>query len=291
MEQYSILSPIDEICAYEALWDRPHASFRSLSHDLQDYPQHLASALVEPQLVNEYKKQLFPVLKNLPYFGVRIDGDGMFPERLKDARYAPKILYYQGNWELSYLRSVAVVGTRHPTKEGIERTQFLVKKLVQDGFTIVSGLARGVDTAAHLAAIEAKGTTVAVIGTPLNQCYPPENRDLQDQIARDFLLISQVPFTKYTKQTYRENRFFFPERNVTMSALTEATIIVEAGETSGTLVQAKAALQQGRKLIILENNFLNPSLTWPRKFEEKGAIRVKDYGEIRKLLTSASQAH
>jgi DNA processing protein len=180
------------------------------------------------------------------------------------------------------------VGTRKPTSAGIERTKRLVKNLVNDGYVIVSGLAKGVDTAAHQMAIEGNGNTIAVIGTPLNQHYPLENRDLQDRIAKDFLLISQVPFAKHAKQDYRQNRIFFPERNVTMSALSEATIIVEAGETSGTLVQAKAALSQGRKLIILENNFLNPSLTWPRKFQEQGALRAKDYDQIREYLSTAS---
>jgi DNA processing protein len=85
-----------------------------------------------------------------------------------------------------------------------------------------------------------------VIGTPLSRVYPKDNAELQRKIAREFLLISQVPVKRYERQDYRRNRLFFPERNITMSALTEATIIVEAGETSGTLIQARAALNQGR---------------------------------------------
>ena len=81
-----------------------------------------------------------------------------------------------------------------------------------------------------------------------------------------------------------QNRLFFPERNVTMSALTEATVIVEAGETSGTLIQARAALHQGRKLLILESCFQNRALTWPERFEKKGAIRVRDYDDIKRAL-------
>jgi DNA processing protein len=156
---------------------------------------------------------------------------------------------------------------------------------VQDNIVIVSGLAKGIDTAAHTTAIENERFTIGVIGTPLNRYYPLENQELQNSIASHHLLISQVPFSRYLRQTYRENRLFFPERNITMSALTDATIIVEAGETSGTLIQAKAALEQGRKLFILENNFLNPALTWPKKYQEKGAIRIKDYDEIRKHLS------
>jgi DNA processing protein len=107
---------------------------------------------------------------------------------------------------------------------------------------------------------------------------------LQRRIARDFLLISQVPVRRYEAQDYRMNRLFFPERNVTMSALTDATVIVEAGETSGTLVQARAALKQGRRLFILESCFNNPGITWPQKFAEQGAIRVRDYDDIREQL-------
>ena len=90
---------------------------------------------------------------------------------------------------------------------------------------------------------------------------------------------------RYETQGYRQNRLFFPERNITMSALTEATVIVEAGETSGTQVQARAALQQGRKLFILDSCFRNPRLTWPYRFAERGAIRVADYDDIRRHLS------
>jgi DNA processing protein len=153
---------------------------------------------------------------------------------------------------------------------------------------VASGLAAGIDTEAHQTTISERGRTIAVIGTPLSHSYPRANAELQHTIAADFLVISQVPLRRYESQDYRRNRLFFPERNVTMSALTEATIIVEAGETSGTLIQAKAALQQGRKLFILDSCFRNESLSWPQKFAEKGAIRVKDYDDIAKHLPPAT---
>src|SRR5208282_1639974 len=154
------------------------------------------------------------------------------------------------------------------------------RALVEKDFTVVSGLASGIDTAAHSTAIEANGRTIAVIGTPLGINYPPENRALQDCIANNFLLISQVPVLRYSRQAVPQNRLFFPERNITMSALTDATIIVEAGETSGTLTQARAALIQGRKLLIFASLFERPDLTWPATFEARGAIRVRDTNDI-----------
>lgn len=285
LTKYRAISPLAEFLAYEVLWDRPNTTFRSLASEFDDFPLRLASCRVDPSEIEKYKHKLYPIIKDLPNFGIRIFGDGEFPNRLRDARHPLSIFYYQGNWNLIHFpRSVSVVGTRNPSLEGIIRTKKLVKKLVEDEFLIVSGLAKGIDTAAHFTAIEHGGFTIAVIGTPLNRYYPLENRGLQDRIARDYLLLTQVPFSRYEQQSYQTNRFFFPERNVTMSALTQATIIVEAGETSGTLVQARAALDQGRKLFILENNFQNSVLSWPKKLEGKGAIRIKDYDEIRHHL-------
>jgi DNA processing protein len=184
---------------------------------------------------------------------------------------------------------VAVVGTREPSEEGKRRAVKLTQCLVQDGFTIVSGLAKGIDTIAHRTAIESGGRTLAVIGTPLSHSYPKENRELQRKVADEFLLISQVPAYRYSTQDWRLNRLFFPERNVTMSALTLGTVIIEAGETSGTLVQARAAIRQGRQLFILDSCFRNPKLTWPSRFEGLGAIRVRDYEDVRQRL--ANKAH
>ena len=210
-----------------------------------------------------------------------------YPDKLRDAVSPVELLYYQGWWDLAFSPSVAVVGTRKPSKEGLSRTRRLVQELVADGFTIVSGLATGIDTAAHETAIQEGGRTIAVIGTPLSHSYPKENSALQRYIAEHFLIISQVPLKRYEEQDYRRNRAFFPERNVTMSALTEATIIVEAGETSGTLIQAKAAIRQKRHLFILDSCFRDPKLTWPARFEAKGALRVKDYDDIRNNLSPA----
>jgi DNA processing protein len=211
---------------------------------------------------------------------VRIQHAGDYPEKLRDAQHPVELLYYRGAWELTETPCLAIVGSRKPTTEGIARAQRLARELVEHDYTVVSGLAAGIDTAAHTAAIDVGGRTIAVVGTPLGQVYPAENRELQELIAREYLLISQVPVLRYGKQGPHLNRLFFPERNVTMSALTLGTIIVEAGDTSGTLIQARAAMHQGRKLFILDSCFQRPEITWPARFAERGAIRVREMDDI-----------
>ena len=149
----------------------------------------------------------------------------------RHAAYPVELLYFRGWWDLIANRSVAVVGTRDPSGEGVSRTRRLVKELIDDKFTIVSGLAKGIDTVAHTTAIGLGGWRTIGVGTPLSEAYPKKNAELQEQIASEYLLISQVPVWRYSQQGPHWNKLFFPA--ATMSALTEATIIVEAGETSG----------------------------------------------------------
>lgn len=280
------ISPLKEMGAYEALWANPHTTFASLATRFREHPDYLPSDLVPEHEALYFADMVRSMLRDAGIFkfGVRVHRAEEYPKQLRDAEDPVELLYYRGWWDLVDTRSVAVVGTRKPSPQGIENAARLVRLLVRDGFTIVSGLAKGIDAAAHEAAINSQGKTIAVIGTPLNRVYPKQNADLQERIATDFLLISQVPVFRYSKQTYIRNRTFFPERNKTMSALTEATIIVEAGETSGTLIQARAALRQRRKLFILESSFHNPTLKWPHEFEAAGAIRVRKYEDIRNAL-------
>jgi DNA processing protein len=280
------ISPRHELGAYEALWLEKGATFKTIAEKFAADPAALPSDFVPPARADECASEVMRALKaaGVHRFGVRVNHAGDYPPRLRDARHPVELLYYQGAWELTETRSVAVVGTRKPSDDGIERADRLARELVSRGFTVVSGLAAGIDTAAHTAAIAAKGSTIAVIGTPLGTYYPKENRELQDQIARDFLLISQVPLLRYGQQAVPQNHLFFPERNITMSALTEATVIVEASETSGTLTQARAALYQGRKLFILNSCFERDDLTWPARFEAQGAIRVREADDIWKAL-------
>lgn len=281
------ISPWAEMGAYEALWDEDGAWFNSLSERFAGHPGSLPSDFVLDGYVREaYANKAMSILKKsgVDRFGVRINGSGDYPQKLRDAEHPVEMLYYQGNWDLAETRCVAVVGTRKPSEQGVTDANKIALRLSEDGFTVVSGLADGIDSVAHGAAIRRGKPTVAVIGTPLSLSYPKDNAGLQRFIAKENLLISQVPICRYQRMHYKVKPRFFPERNITMSALTEATIIIEASNTSGTLTQARAALKQNRKLLILESCFRNQSLTWPAYYERKGAVRVKDYRDIARHL-------
>lgn len=281
------ISPFRELAAYEALWTNQKASFKTIADCFRSSPNAIPSELVTEEEIGVALSRVRDRIShaNIPGFGVCVHGSEDYPDQLRDAAHPIELLYYRGWWDLiNAPKRIAVVGSRNVSEQGVRRTQRLVKLLVRDGYVIVSGLAQGVDTVAHTTAIASGGDTIAVIGTPITEYYPRENKELQDLIADKYLLVSQVPIWRYSQQDYRSNRLFFPERNATMSALAQATVIVEASDTSGTLAQARAALQQGRKLFILDNCFRNPKLTWPARFQEQGAIRVTDIDDIRAAL-------
>ena len=284
------VSPFLEMGAYEALWAREKVSFKTIADLVRDSRDVPLSSFVPEHQTKEFADRVYSMLahKSLD-FGVHVRPDSSYPEKLLAADHPVELLYYRGSWDLIYTPSVAVVGTRNPTEEGVRRARKLATLLVDAGYTLVSGLATGIDTAAHRAAIARGGATIAVIGTAIDASYPKDNVDLQELIAREHLLISQVPVWRYHQQGPKGNRLFFPERNVTMSAITKATVIVEASDTSGTLVQARAALKQGRKLFVLENCFQNSAITWPARYEKLGAIRVKDFDDVIKVLGDAER--
>ena len=254
---FPVVSPFLEMGAYEAMWTEAGVSFKVMADRFAEHPDWLPSSFVPADKAHEYARSVLDRMEavGIGRFGVRVHGAAEYPTRLRDAQNPVELVYYAGHWDLVWCRSVAVVGSRKPSHDGLARARKVTEALVADGFTVVSGLAAGIDTMVHESALAAGGRTMAVIGTPLSATYPRENAELQRRIADEFLVVSQVPVLRYEQQDYRYNRGFFPERNVTMSALTEATIIVEAGQTSGTLTQARAALRQERRLFILDSCF------------------------------------
>jgi DNA processing protein len=284
------ISPMREIGAYEALWCRQGTWFKSLADIFREHPGSVASDVVSDAEGAKYARLALAAIRaaGIKHFGVRVHGTGEYPARLRDAENPIELLYFQGLWDLVNTPCIAIIGTRHPTDAGKRRAARLAKLCVADGYTVVAGLARGIDTIAHTTAIAEKGCTIAVLGTPITECYPPENRGLQHTIADHHLVISQVPIVRYASEHIRTRPHYFPERNATMSALSEATVVVEAGDTSGALVQARHALEQGRLLFILDSCFQVPSRIWPAKLLAQGAVRVSDYEEIKKHLVTAN---
>lgn len=283
---FDSIAPFREMAAYEALWEDRKISFKKLSEIFKTNPHSLPSQFVDRSKIDEYTNLLKEIIfsnENIKT-NILINNTIDYPLKLRDAVEPIEVLYYSGNLDYINSPSIAIVGSRKPSHEGLRRTSQIVKLLVKDNFTIVSGLADGIDTQAHTTALKHSGRTIAVVGTPLNVFYPKQNKLLQEYIAKNHLLISQVPFVRYDNQTFLGNKLFFPERNKTMSAITQATIIIEASDTSGTLIQAKAALNQGRKLFILQSCFEKKTINWPEKFEKLGAIRVRTYDDIKNNL-------
>lgn len=177
-------------------------------------------------------------------------------------------IWLAGDVSLVRKPCVSVVGAREVSKEGAARAHRLAKELATAGIVTVSGLAKGVDTQALTGAMNAGGHVIAVIGTPIDRAYPAENKRLQEKIYRDHLLISQFA---PGKRVFPSN---FPERNQLMAAISDATVIVEASDTSGSLHQAAECTRLGRWLFIAKSLAEDPSLTWPQKFLAYPTTRV-----------------
>lgn len=203
--------------------------------------------------------------------------DALGPLNPIEKKNAPDTIFAEG--DLSLLREglrVAVVGSRKATEDGIKRARVVTRELVRQGITVVSGLAEGIDTVAHRTAMEAGGRTIAVLGTPLSKAYPVKNADLLEEIKRNHLAISQFP------EGYPGKAENFPRRNRTMALICDATIVIEAGEKSGTRHQGWEAIRLGRHVYLLENVAEDPALSWPKELLAYGAqvLRRDDLPEI-----------
>ena len=217
-------------------------------------------------LLTEYEKakNAFSALKETDEIIKR--GSQDYPTLLENTEQAPRFLYIRGKKALLHeKRTVALVGSRQASEKA-------------NGITVVSGLAKGIDVTAHKAALESGFNTIAVIGTNLNQYYPRENKEVQLEIEKRGLVVSQFSPAAKTE------RWFFPLRNGVMSGLSLATVIMEAGETSGALKQADFALKQGRQIMIPENALKMEKITWPARYVKRGAQIVNTPGDVLERL-------
>jgi DNA processing protein len=192
--------------------------------------------------------------------------DSAYPENLRAVHDRPPLIFVKGRLARADARAVAIVGARDASPDGIEAAERIATDLVGAGYTIASGLAAGIDTAAHTAALNAGGRTIAVIGTGVNRAYPPENRTLQRRIATECAVVSQF------WPDAPPNRRSFPMRNAVMSGISLATVIVEARETSGARVQARRALGHGRHVFLLGS--LTKTQPWARELAQRPGVSV-----------------
>ena len=198
-----------------------------------------------------------------PYTAEELLGPLNPQERL----YAPKTLFVAGHVEwLRLERRVSVVGARKASPDGLKRAAKLARILVTHGAIVVSGLAEGIDAAAHTATVEAGGRTVAVIGTPLSETFPTKHRNLQQLLMREHLVVSQF------SEGHPTTRKSFPLRNRTMALVSDASVIVEASDGSGSLSQGWEALRLGRPLFLMASILDQPGLSWPRTMLDYGAM-------------------
>ena len=187
-----------------------------------------------------------------------------------ERKFAPEFLYVVGDDQLLTAgRRVSVVGSRAASLDATKRTRKLVKALVSENVTVVSGLAAGIDTVAHSAAIEFGGRTIAVLGTGVDRAYPSSNTGLHREIAKFHAAVSQFPLGSPPL------RHHFPHRNKTMALISDATVIVAAGERSGTVHQAWESLRLGRDLLLLES-LASRRFTWTEELLRYGAEVLSD---------------
>jgi DNA processing protein len=200
--------------------------------------------------------------------------DDGYPLNLRQVYNPPPFLWVRGELRSADRRAIAVVGTRQATERGRTRAAEVARDLAAAGFTVVSGLALGVDAAAHAAVLEAGGRTIAVIGTGiLAPTYPRPNRDLDAAIARSGAVVSQFWPTAPPRPAT------FPLRNTVMSGLSLGTVVIEAAGTSGAKMQARFALEHGKRLFLLDT--LVETQDWARRYAQRpGVLVIRDASEV-----------
>lgn len=200
--------------------------------------------------------------------------DAAYPQNLRTAPDSSLYLYVRGNIAEVDAKAIAIVGTRRPTQYGKTITARIAGDLAAAGYTIVSGMARGIDTHAHQGALAAGGRTIAVLGSGIDVPYPPENRGLMEQISASGAVVSENPFGTQPEAGY------FPARNRIISGLSLGTIIIEATEDSGSLITAKYTLEQKRMLFAVPGNVGTMTSKGPNNLIKQGAVLVENAGDI-----------
>ncbi len=206
--------------------------------------------------------------------------DALYPKLLKQIHDPPLVLYVRGQLTERDHHGIAIVGSRHATHYGLSMSKKLAFQIAYAGYTIISGLARGIDTAAHEGALAGKGRTIAVIGSGLGQLYPPENKALAEKIAEHGAVVSEFPVDM------PPDRQTFPMRNRIVSGWSCGVIVTEAPARSGSLITAQQAADQGRSVYAVPGNIDRPSSQGCNRLIQQGAKLILDGADVLDDLTS-----
>ena len=233
------------------------------------------------------KVSLAAEMEKLERYGVKVltCHDPVYPSRLKEIYDYPPLLYVRGSLLPEDEWCLAVVGTRRATVYGRQVTEEIVADLAQNKITIVSGLAKGIDSIAHRSALEAGGRNIAIFACGLDTVYPAENAELARHIMQQGALISEYPLGTRPKA---DN---FPRRNRIMSGVSLGVLVVEAGETSGAIITAQLALEQNREVFAIPGSILAPTSRGTNHLIQEGAKLVRDYTDILEELNLTAVAH
>jgi DNA processing protein len=207
--------------------------------------------------------------------------DPAYPVRLKDIPFPPPVIFVKGEIKGEDALAVALVGTRRASYYGVKTSRSLAKELARRGVTVVSGLARGIDTAAHQGALEGGGRTLAVLGCGLDVVYPPENRELYSRIQESGALVTEYPLGTPPEAHN------FPRRNRIISGLVLGVLVVESGLKSGAHITAQCGLEQGREVLAVPGPISSPTSLGPHRLIQQGAKLVQGVDDI---LTELPQA-
>lgn len=258
-----------------ALYKRPEAIFKASYKELCGIP---GIGVKRAKGIKEYSgwEKIESDIKKLDSKGIRIVtlNDKDYPETLKNMEDAPLVLYIKGTIQKEDKYAVAIVGSRRPTPYGRFVAEKFSSELSSMGFTIVSGMARGIDGLAHTTAIKSGGRSIAVLGSGIDVPYPPENKVLMEKVAASGYVMSEFPLGTPPD---REN---FPKRNRLISGLSLGVLVVEATADSGSLITAGYAVEQGKEVFAIPGNINSPNSAGTNELIKKGAKLVQNVEDV-----------
>src|SRR5579884_2174078 len=252
----------------------PQAIFRASTSELEatglsgSVARSITSGCTFDEAVDQHQKMLNCCAVLIPIT------DPAYPPRLREIFDPPVVLFTRGRVELLQTLMLGIVGTRRPTAYGVAAAERLGADLAQAGLTIASGMARGIDTAAHKSVLAVGGDTVAVFGCGVDMLYPAENRKLSDQLAGKGLLVSEFPMGE---PAYPQN---FPVRNRIISGMSAGVLIVEGAQYSGSAITARMAMEQQREVFAVPGSIMSKMSWGPNLLIKQGAKLVQDWNDV-----------